>query len=46
MADKLNDVNTNVDAKNAVGMILGSTWITYSKTGPIPRPITNNIPYK
>jgi len=40
MAERLNDVNTNVDAKNAVGMILESTWITYSKSGPIPRPKT------
>jgi len=38
MAEILNDVNTNVEAKNAVGMILGSTWMTYSKSGPIPRP--------
>lgn len=40
MAEILNDVNTNVEAKNAVGMILGSTWMTYSKSGPTPRPET------
>lgn len=40
MAERLNDTNINVEAKNAVGIILGSTWITYSKSGPIPKPET------
>jgi len=43
MAERLKDVNTNVDAKNVVGMILGSTWMTYSKSGPIPMPTKHKI---